>query len=637
MSDKTTVEGIITDARTFASDSYSQADALISNAQSYAQGFTVFSPRTLYFSPTPSNPVDIDADDPGVFNDGFQPPTSRPSKPSYSTFYKPSLPQFDQAPEALDTSELFQFDRPVYDIAAFDKSAPDLDTDFEVPDMPELVEYDDPQTSDLSLRETPQVEAPRFDHSVQIVDPGDAPEMVAQYQAELTSSLPVFRDWVETHTDAWLTKMAPEYYTAMAQLESKIAEGYQGNTAMPDSVEQQLFDRAVSRSEDEKSRLNREAADAFGKRGYRVPPVTLFNVMAANNQVVAKNASDAAREVAIERARLEHQHVQFVMQISTTIRDGLRNQVVQYAQMLLSLNGQAIGHAKQIADLMAGAYRMKLDHANFALDHLRTLATIFETEMKSAMADIEIFRLEMEAAKTRKDAELVDVSVWEKKIDAQNTRINRYLARLKAVAEKANIEKLKILQFGEEVKAYAAHVNAKEAEYGVYRAAIDGDQNLVAAHAATVSAYAAKVQATRTAQDGEIAHSNAVSNYNKNLTEVYRAELGAYETDVRAEGTRVGTNAEVHKVALTRYRERLDAQLAALRLQYEEDRLILAAEKAKVDADVKTAVAQSELHNERIKLRANTAMAGAESFGVMASSAVSAQNTMVNLVNETIN
>jgi hypothetical protein len=533
---------------------------------------------------------------------------------------------------------LFQFSRPAFDVGGFTGTKPNVNTDVEFPSAPTLREYDDPETTPLDLRDMPAVTAPRFDRGgLTISNPGLPPEAAEAYKVRLSEVVPQLRDWVDSYTDQWIARYAPQYHTAMATLEAKIAGGMAGGTAMSDAIEQQIFDRAVSRSEDERVNLDTEAAESFARRGYDLPPVALATSLARNREAVARAASAAARDTAIERAKMEHQHVQFVMQLSNSIRDAVRGQVLTYAGLLTQLNGQAIQDAQAFAGLMLDAHRLLQARTELDLRHLSTLADIYETELKSALADLEIYKLEMEAAKTKKDAELADVSVWEKKISAQETRVNLYLGELRGVAERLNAERLKIEVFGQEVQAYTAQVQGKSAEFQAYRAAVDGDVAKVQAYAEEVRAYGAGVDAGRAKVQAESAMTEAGVQYNRNLIAVFDAELNAWTRELDAEGKRFESSVEAYRARLARYKEKLDAQIALRRDQYEADRLDLQAATSRVDSDTRIVMTQGQLLQERLKLIAQTAMSGAQAHGEMAGAAVSAQNTMINLVNETLN
>ncbi len=638
MTAEQTVNDIIDDARDFADSSYESAADLISDAQSATGGFVLLNPRTLNFDADDVEELD-ETLDPDVFEDRYVSPIDKPGsiRESIETVPTVDVPQFPDPPREFDSTGLFDFERPPFDIAGFTETVPPLDLDTEFPGKITIQEYPDPDTTPLSLRDTPEVEVPTFAADKNVPLPDLPEDQADSFKLNVEQAIPQFRDWVETYADAWIDKMAPQYNEAMAALEAAITRGYEGNTAMPDDVEQQLFDRGVERAEAQRIQLDNEAADRYARRGYRIAPAALMGQLAANQEAVARSAADVAREVAIERARLEHQHVQFVMQLSATIRDAIRGQVISYAGILLQVNGQAIEYSRAIATFAIETYRLLIQRAELQFGLMRTLADIFETEMKAALADIEIFRIEMEAAKTRKDAELADVEVWAKKIDAQQLRINLYSAEVGAIAERLRAEKLKVDIFGEQVRAYAAQVSAKSSEFNAYKAAIDGDVALVDAYSTEVRAYQAQVEAARTKVQAEATEVDAVATYNRSLTDTYRAELAGYTAEIDAEKARFGGSVDAYRAGLDAYRTHVDAQVSELRIVYDKERLQLQAAIAKLDGDVKTLLAQGRLFEERIKLRATTATAGANAFGEMGASAVSAQNTMVSLVNETLN
>jgi hypothetical protein len=634
-----TVTDIINDARTFATESYANAEGAISGAQSAAGSTVYLTPRSLNFDAP--DPIEFDdPGDPGAFEDGFNLPGGRPTSPSGDLvgLHIPELPVFPDPPPDLDTGGLFDIDRPQFNIGAFTEPAPVVDTNITLPDAPELQQYEAPETSPLDLRPTPSVDGfPTFDPGFDVSSPGEAPDVVAAYKARLEEMTPQFRDWVETYADAWIDRYAPEYHNAMAQLEERLAASYAGGTAMPDTVEQQIFDRGVSRAERERGNLDNETIERWSRRGYALPPIALNSQLAANQRQVARSVADVAREVAIERARLEHQHIQFVMQISSTMRDAMRNQVISYSGVLLNINGQALEDSRTIGGYLVEVYRLLLEKSRNDQEHLRTLTQIFETQLKSSLVDLEIFKIEADVAKTRKDAELADVEVWAKKIDAENAKINLYLAQLKGISEQVGVERLKVDIYGEQVQAYAQLVRSKEAEFNAYRAAISGDEALVKAYSEQVRAYGQQVDAAKVKVQAESAITDAGVQYNRGLIDIFKSDLSAWEAELDGEGKRFDGSASAYRTRLELYKTRINAQLEQQRSVYDGARLDLAGRTEQTRADVQTLLAQANLLQQRINLVANTGMSAAEAYGAMASSAMSAQNTMVNLVNETLN
>lgn len=636
MSSETTLQEIIDEARAFAETSYASAADLVSNAQASAQGFTLLTPRILNFS-TEDMP-DLDPHlAPDVFVDAYVKPGEFPEIGTLETIPVPDLPSFPDAPEDFDSSGLFDFQRPAFDIGDFDGQRPQVDLDATFPDAPTVPEYDEPDSIDVQLRDMPQITPPTFEADTSVELPDLPEDFAAAFRVDVRSAVPEFRDWVESYTQAWMARHAPNYGEAMAQLQAAIERGMEGNTAMPDAIEAQIFGRGVDRAEAERARLDAEASERFARRGYKLPPLALAGQLARNQASVARAAADVAREVAIERARLEHQHVQFVMQLSSSILDSIRNQAIQYAGLLLQINGQAIDYAARLGQLSVETYSKLIERARLSFDHMRTLATIYETELKSALADVELFKVEMEAAKLRKDIEATDVDIWKSKIDAANMRINLYLAELKGVSERLGVEKMRIDIYGQDIAAYASLVQAKTAEFNAYRAAIDGDKAMVDAYTSEVQAYRSRVDAEGTRVRAQAVATDAIASYNRNIVDTFRAEVAGYSAEVDAESKRFASSVDRYQAQLEAYKTDLESQISQLRVGYDKERLDLETKRAQLEADVRTMVAQGELFSEQIKLRANTAMAGATAMSGMGEAAVGAQNTMIELVNQTLN
>lgn len=636
MSSEATLQQIIDEARAFADSSYNAAAALVSNAQASAQGFSLLTPRILNFSTDALADLDPRLA-PEAFTDVYLRPGEFPEVAALETVPVPDLPTFPDPPPEFDASGLFDFPRPVFDFGDFDAQRPDVDLDVTFPTLPPIQEHEAPDTVAVELRDRPAITVPTFEADTHVDMPDLPADFAANFRIDVASSIPEFRDWVETYTQAWLDRHAPNYTSAMEALQAAIARGLEGNTAMPDSVEDQLFQRGVDRAEAERARLDAEAEQRYAKRGYKIMPLALAGQLARNQEAVARAAADVAREVAIERARLEHQHVQFVMQLSDGLLNAVRGQAIQYSGILLQVNGQAVDYAARLGQLSVETYNKLLERARLAFDHVKTLALIYETELKSAMADIELYRLELDAAKLRKDIEAIDVDIWKSKIDAANLRINLYLAELKGISEQLNVEQMRIDVYGKDIAAFSALVQAKAAEFQAYRAAIDGDKALVEAYASQVDVYRAQVEASGVRVRAQATATEAVASYNRNIVDTFRAEVQAYGTEVDAESKRFSSSVERHRAQLEAYKTDIEAQISELRIGYDKERLDLEARRAQLDADVRTMIAQGELFSEQIKLRATTAMAGATAMSNMGEAAIGAQNTMIELVNQTLN
>lgn len=622
------VENIISEARDYGSNAFDDATSLVSNAQAYASGSTLINVGQLSFSF--SDLPSIEAAPPARFTDSYVAPVGKPSLGTLETLYVPDTPTFDDAPSALDVTTLFTFDIPVYDVGEFQETVPSVNTDISFPEAPILAYPDVPEASTVTLRDAPQVTLPSFDTTLLDVETPSVPvDIVERFETAYGSALPQMRSYIDSMVDGWYAKYSPQYSEALAALEAKIAEGLAGGTALTDAVEQAMFDRARARAEEEQRRMDDELERGLTVRGYEAPPGALVAGRLQNRRVTAANVSRVAVEAVVERAKLEYQHVQFLITASSQLRQTLIGAAMQYMSGLVSVNGQAVQYAQAIAQTLAAVYNLLLDRYKAQLSAAEPYIRLFETQLKVALADIEVYQAELQAAEIQKNIEKINVDIYRERIAGERAKVDFYMAQLQGIQTQLEAQRLQVAVFGEQVQAYAARVQAKTAEYGAYKAAVDGDSAKVQAYGQVVQAYEAKVNATRAQADVEIAHSQAVSEHNRNIVEQFKAELQGYLGEVDAEKTRFASSVDAYRAAIEAYKADLGGDVAVLTAELDRTRLELQADMANFEGRIKTAVAQADIFVARAKLRADTAAAGANTLGSLASAAIGAQNTMV--------
>lgn len=570
-----------------------------------------------------------------TFTAQYYAPTNNASLNALETLYIPTLPSFGSAPTPLDTAALFLQPVPVYDINPFDGTAPPIDTNIPIPDSPTIVMPDAPIISTLVIPESPDITIPDFvPVDTNATDPGVLGDVVAKAEQVYKDSLPEMRSFLDSVVNSWMATYAPEYDVAMDKLEAKIAAGIDGGTAMSDTIEQQIYDRAKDRVEAERERAEQDLLEGMSKRGYTIPPSAVSAGLNQIQQATSKNLAATAAETTIARAKLEHEHCQFIMNLSSTLHQGLLNTAVQYAQQLVQINGQALQYSKQIAETMISEYNLRLERYIAELQLAGIQTQIYEAQLKAAMADLTIFESEIRAAELQKNIEKIDVDVYQALIKAESVKIDTYIAELQGVTIQSNLEKLKLDIYGEQIKAYTAEINGKKAEFDVYTAAIGGDEAKVRAYASQVNAYTQEVNAAKTQADVEISHSKAITEYNKNIIDEYRAELAGYGAELDAAKTTFGAEAEAFRGRIDAYKAEQTVILQTLDSTYKHSALDLDAAKASLDAEVQKEVAIREIAQRGIAAGGSTAVGVANSMASLAGSAASATNTIVNMAQE---
>jgi hypothetical protein len=628
------IDLIVASQRAYADDAVREALQAANRASGYFDPY-LFSTTLSYQNNTPVVPGAVAA--PPAFSGVYDAPSNTATLDDLASLYVPTLPDVGTSPDRLDTSLLFDQVEPVYDINPFDESVPVVDTDLDLPPTPLLLIPDTPDISDVTLPTAPDITIPDFvPVDTNATDPGVVGDVVAKAEQIYNDSLPVMKDFLDGVVDGWMNTYGPEYPAAIAKLEAKIAAGIDGGTAMSDAIEGQIFDRARDKVNEEQERATSDLLDGMSKRGYQLPPSAVSAGLNQIQQAASKNVAAAAAETAIARAKLEQEHAQFIMTLSSTLHLGLINTAIQYSQQLVAINGQALTYSQQISNTMVAEYNLRLERYKAELQLAGIQTEIYETQLKAALADITIFEAEIRVAELQKNIEKIDVEVYQALIKAEATKIDSYVAQLQGVTTQANLEKLKVEIYGEQVRAYVAQVGAKKAEFDVYTSAIGGDEARVRAYATEVQAYSQEVNAAKAIADVEIAHSRAIADNNKNIIDEYRAELSGYVAEIEAAKITFGAQAQAYGANIDAYKAEQTAYIETLTAAYKHSALDLDAAKASLSADTQVELGTRQIAQQGIAAGGSVSASVANAMSSLAGSAISGSTTIVTASTEAV-
>jgi len=522
----------------------------------------------------------------------------------------------------------------MYDVGALNATAPNVDVNGITADLasinkPALNLPEAPTTTVVDIPVAPQVTLPTFAGHLGDTSVGPAPDLVQSFKTEYATARPEIQAFVDSQLQTWMNQYAPGLKESLVKLEAKINADMDSGRALSAEFETALYNRARSRAEQELHKVEGEISRGVAKRGFTLPPAAMSAAKINAHQATADAIATQSTELAIERAKMEIQHVQFVMQLSSNLQQVMQNTAMQYLSTVAKINDQALEVSKQIAAYLNEVYNNTFKKANLTIEVFRAESAVYEVELKSAMARLDEYRLEVEVAKLKKDMESIDIDLYKARIEGENAKIQQYLAMLEAVSKRADMEKMKVELFGEEVKAYVAQLQGKEAEFRAYSAALSGDESKLKAELAKVEVYNKEVEAEAIKQKAELATTEADTNYNRALSDLFSAELSRYKTDVAAEQTRFGASVEGYKAKLATVVETNKAELQAFSTRYDKARLDLEAAKTQYDGDIKQAISFVEQFLAHTKILADTAFKVGDTYGNMAAAALSSQNTMI--------
>lgn len=623
-----TATDIIQDARNYASTTYDNADDLINAAQSRISITTPNNPNSTI---PDINIDDIEYDEVSEFNDRYVAPISVTEKPVFQPIDLPGKMETVEPIDDFDKSKLWVGDVPLFNLPDFDKTAPSI-SPVVFPDAPEYFPVPYPDIEPVDVPVFKGVVIPTFTPEMLATLPDSPGDIVKEYKQTYKDSLPEMKAFLDSGVQSFLTTYAPEYESNRAQLMDRINQSFNGGTGLSETFEQNLYDRGRAKAEQEQIRITTEIQENADKRGHFVPDGSVIaGLVKAQSDAAMVNAQFAS-ETTIERAKLELNHLEFIMGLSNNIRDTALQMVTQQANILLQVNAQALKHGKTVANTMVELYNLEVKRFEQALQYYRIQAQVYETEYKASLAQLEIFRVEAEVAKLSNDINQTEVDIYTAQLNAQKTETEIFGIQVKAIESQIRAESAAVSAFGEEVSAYTAQINAKKAEFGAYESAISGNRVQADIYSTEVSAYNTRINANKTIIDVEIATSNAVIAYNKNLSDQFSLELNKYTTEIKAESTRFDSSTKAYIAQLQSFKAELDAKKVVLTGQAKEAELEVNAAISDYRNQSDFRVQWARINNEGSRNVAEVAMSGAKVYTDIAGAALESQNTMVQVV-----
>lgn len=623
-----TINSIISSQTNLANSAASSAQSAVNNALSRS---IILDPVDTTLPDIPSGSINVSSVLPQAPNVDFN-FGQLPDVPNISVRSVDPTVDFRDAPEEPDIP-----DRPSPNIVfpELNSSAPNVNTNFDIPESPFLANIDVPQSIDVEIPEAPDITIADFQGiDAESFFPSEASDYYAEHKADYEKVLPEMKDFLDDALASWITRYNPEFFNALEKLESKINEGIDGGTAISDDIEQQIYGRARDRAEAEAERARDELTRGMGRRGYDMPPGAVQAGLTQIQQATAKNLSGVAAETAIERAKMENQHAQFLMTLSSEIRSNMLNLGLNYSSQLVQINGQAIQYSAQLAQLLVDQHNQEIEKFRAVISLAQTQAAVYDAQLKASLADITIFEAEIEAARLQKDIERIDVSVYQARIEAENQKIQRYLAELQGLETEVRVEKNKVEVFGEEVRAYVAQVQAKSAELEVFRAALQGDETKARLYTARVQAYQSEISAEQSKAELQIGLVDADVKTASAILDSYRAEVAAFVAEAQAKTSANSASQDSYRARIEAFRAERDLAVKQVESQLSVNQLQAQTSIASMEAKTRSTIAQQQIIAQYSQGMANAGVSAGSVYATLAGSVMSGTNSIVSLAQE---
>lgn len=449
-------------------------------------------------------------------------------------------------------------------LAAFTTQAPTIKTDLEFPEPPDqLVNpiLSEPVIEERQVPVKPAVVLPMFDKAAPTFSgtpPQDLPGKMQQLYNDLSPGMIAALD---DHVDRLLRTYNPRFHDQMASVEAQLARYLAGGTGFAPAVEDAIYERARDKGNAEFLRTNEAAWASAAERGFVLPDGVLAGTALMARQGLADNMARAGTDIAIKQAEIEQANLQFAVTASTGLRVSMFQAALNYHQGLIQLNGQAIELVKDVLNYMVRAYELELETFKAALDAWRAEAAVYETRLKGALALIDLYKAEIEALQALTQVDLARVNIYRARIECLQSLASVYRSRIDAVIAKADVEKTKLELFRTQVLAYSTQVEAKNSEWGGYRAALAADEGKVSLYTAQASVHRTLTDSWRAKIDAQAEVMRAKSAANQAKASIHEATVRAYSAVVSARGDVARTKLDGERTKFDAFRADVQARL----------------------------------------------------------------------------
>lgn len=384
---------------------------------------------------------------------------------------------------------------------------PQVDTNLEMPLEPTYMLPVVPTLRDLQLPDMPELDIPQF-----------------------TSQLPEFTE--PPFDDSWTFNPTPYVSELKDKLLAALDPMLKCKEALPQAIEQAIFNRMRSRIETEGGRARDEAFNEMAIRGFSTPAGPLAAKLANIRRETKDNIAQAARDAAIEQYK--------------TIVENLRAAIVQgtalegvYSGIHIEEQRYALEAARFQRESTIAILNYRLSVYQARMQGYQIEAQVLRDRIQAELAKVEVFRAQIEAQRLIGDINEQDVRLYATQVQSVNALADFYRTRVEAVKTKADVIRLQFDRYRTEMDAFDIRWKAYATEWQGYTASVEGEGKRADLYRSMIQAYATDVDAWRAKQGFAIDLERLKINQNGQALQAWQALLANRASNLEAERARL--------------------------------------------------------------------------------------------------
>jgi hypothetical protein len=388
----------------------------------------------------------------------------------------------------------------------------------------------------------------------------------------------------------------PKQYVSdlLTKIQGRVSTWMDGQEALPVAIEQALFARGRGRITDETQAAEQQAYDDFAARGFSQPPGMLTARVDAIRRKAQDQVADLNREIVIKDFDEALANMRLAVTSGIQLEGTMINLHIEEQRMLLA-------SAQYVRDTAIAILNARIAQFNAEMQGYQVDAQVLETLLKEALAQLDIYRAQLEGEKLKGEINQQTVALYTAQWDAVRTMADFYRTRVEAVKVQADANRIPLELFSEQCKAYDSLLDSYSKEWDGYRSAVEGQT-------AQVTLYNGLVQAYGTRVDGVTKVGGLKLDRERLRVQEHGQQLAVYDAGLRrlaqlldTERARLSAVGSKAGSLATIYRADADVEQAASAATDRSFQLGLEEAKADMEAQIETA---------RIKSQENIAMSG---------------------------
>ncbi len=520
------------------------------------------------------------------------------------------------------------------DFRDFTGRTPTLTPAPKLPPAPAAFNIDPPPMGEHVEPEKPVVTTHEF-RGVREAFTNIAPPVETKAEQTFKTASMMMYDAVEKRTESFLKTYNPQFGTAVATLEAKLATYTNGgNTGLRTEVENAIYERSKSKTDAETQRVQAEALRTAARRGFTLPDGALMSALQQARQAGADNNAKAAVEIAVMQAEMNQKNIQFALTLSADVRKTMVNAMLSFHQNLISLNGAALQYSQNIVNALMQKFNAEVQVFQVKLEQYKADADVFRTLTEASMNEVKIYEAEVNALQAMVNVDSAKVQMYRSQIEAHQAAVVTYSKNVEAIVQVASLERLKLDLFQAEVQAYSAEVQAKGSEWQAYSAAWGGEEAKVKAYLSEAQVYSAQVEGYRARVQAESSRIQALAASNQAELGSYTAQVQAYGEEARANASVIAAEISTQGALINAYQVESQAVIAKASAEAERYKALGTVRIAEAQLNMQSAIEQTRLNVTLSQNNAQIALSAGQVYAGMASAALSGVNTLASAVLE---